>query len=210
MFMVITQRGVKRVTPGEWMAALDRLLHNGNAPLAVALTDLDAFAVLNETHGEAAGDKVLEAWEKTLAGSVPVEAVVVRLGGDEYGVALPGYSAESALILLEEVRSHFASHAVKGVDSELDASVGIAAAPPHGSTGQALHRAAGEALMRGKREGRGRVAIFVEEKMTLKSNYYSRASLDRLSKLSGATSRTEASLLREALDDLFEKYRDQT
>ena len=51
-------------------------------------------------------------------------------------------------------------------------------------------------------------ARYVDEKMTLKSNYYSRANLDRLAKLSGATSRTEASLLREALDDLFEKYRD--
>ena len=205
--MVITSRGVKRVTPAEWTAALDRLLHHGNAPLAVALTDLDGFAAINETHGAAAGDKVLAAWEKTLAGSVPVEAVVARLGGDEYSVALPGYAAESALILLEEVRSHFASHGVRGVDEELDASVGIAAAPPHGSTGEELYRAAGEALMRAKREGRGRVAIYVEEKMTLKSNYYSRANLDRLSKLSSATSRTEASLLREALDDLFEKYR---
>ena len=43
----------------------------------------------------------------------------------------------------------------------------------------------------------------------MKSNYYSRASLDRLSKLAAATSRTEASLLREALDDLFAKHRDK-
>ena len=98
---------------------------------------------------------------------------------------------------------------MKGVDAELGASAGIAAAPPHGATGEELHRAAGEALMRAKREGRGRAAIYVDEKMTLKSNYYSRANLDRLAKLSGATSRTEASLLREALDDLFEKYRDE-
>ena len=63
---------------------------------------------------------MLEAWEKTLAGSVPVEAVVARLGGDEYSVALPGYAAESALILLDEVRSHFNSHGVKGLDEEVD------------------------------------------------------------------------------------------
>jgi diguanylate cyclase (GGDEF)-like protein len=207
MFMVTTSRTVKRFTPGEWTAELEHLLHHGNAPLAVALTDLDGFARVNDTHGAEVGDRVLEAWEKTLAGSIPTDAIVARLGGDEYSVALPGASAENALILLEEVRSHFNRHGVKGLDEELDASVGIAAAPPHGSTGEELYRAAGEALMRAKREGRGRVAIYVEEKMTLKSNYYSRANLDRLSKLSGATSRTEASLLREALDDLFEKYR---
>lgn len=205
--MVTTQRGIKRVTPAEWTAALERLLHHGNVPLAVALTDLDGFAAINETYGAEVGDQVLQAWETTLAGNMPVEAVVARLGGDEYSVALPGYAAESALILLQEVRSHFAAHGVKGLDAEVDASVGIAAAPPHGATGDDLYRAAGAALMRAKREGRGRVAIYVEEKMTLKSNYYSRAGLDRLSKLSGATSRTEASLLREALDDLFEKYR---
>jgi phosphatidylserine/phosphatidylglycerophosphate/cardiolipin synthase-like enzyme len=70
-------------------------------------------------------------------------------------------------------------------------------------------RAAEEALFRAKREGGGRVAIYVEEKMVLKSNYYPRGSLDRLSKLSSATGRTEASLLREALDDLFQKHRDE-
>jgi predicted signal transduction protein with EAL and GGDEF domain len=147
-------------------------------------------------------------WEKTLLANVPSDAMVVRIGGDEYAVALPGSSAENALILFEEIRGHFAAQSVSGVDLPLGASAGIAAAPPHGATGEELHRAAGEALMRAKREGRGRVAIYVDEKMTLKSNYYSRANLDRLAKLSGATSRTEASLLREALDDLFEKYRD--
>ena len=45
--------------------------------------------------------------------------------------------------------------------------------------------------------------------MTLKSNYYSRANLDRLAKLSATSDRTEASLLREALDDLLDKYRDR-
>ena len=199
MFMVNTSRE-------EWGAAVERLLHHGNAPLAVALTDIDGFAPFNERRGWEEGDRVLKAWERTLRSNAPSDAVVSRLGGDEFGVILPGSSAENALILLEEIRGHFASHAVE--DPPIDVSVGIAAKPPHASTAEELIRAAGEALMRAKREGRGRVAIYVEEKMTLKSNYYSRASLDRLSKLSGATSRTEASLLREALDDLFEKHRD--
>jgi diguanylate cyclase (GGDEF)-like protein len=193
--MVITERE-------NWRPQLEHLLHHGNVPVAVALTDIDGFARLNEELGSAEGDRVLKFWEKTMTSNTPPDAVVTRLGGDEFGVVLPGSSAESALILMDEIRTHFVEHS-EGVD----VSVGIAAAPPHGSTADDLIRAAGEALMRAKREGRGRVAIYVEEKMTLKSNYYSRANLDRLSKLSGATSRTEASLLREALDDLFQKYR---
>ena len=189
----------------EWGAAVERALHHGNVPVAVALTDIDGFAPFNDARGFAEGDRILASWQKTLTSNTPDDAVVARLGGDEFGVILPGSSAESALILLEEIRAHFADHTIE--DPPIDVSVGIAAAPPHGATAGELIRAAGEALMRAKREGRGRAAIYVEEKMTLKSNYYSRANLDRLAKLSGATSRTEASLLREALDDLFEKYR---
>ena len=181
----------------------------GERALAVALVDLDEFGALNDRCGHDAGDRVLAAWERTLQGSLPSDATVARIGGDEYAVALPGLSAESALIMLEEVRSHYASHPVEGVEVPLNASIGIAARPPHAQEIPELVRAASEALMRAKREGAGRVAIYVEEKMTLKSNYYSRATLDRLNKLSNATGRTEASLLREALEDLLQKHRDR-
>jgi diguanylate cyclase len=178
-------------------------------PLAVAVADLDRFAQVNERLGMEAGDRVLETFERTLSGSLGADAVIARIGGDEYAIALPGTSAESALIQLEEVRSHYADHGVDGVDERVDASFGIAARPPHAEDTADVLRCAAEALMRAKREGSARSVIYIEEKMTMKSNYYSRASLDRLSKLSAATSRTEASLLREALDDLFVKHRDR-
>ena len=203
-----TTSGTKPITTREkFIARLDKLLHHGNAPLALAMCDLDGFGEINERHGRAGGDAVLAAWERVLETNLPTDAEVVRLGGDEYVVVLPGQSAENALIVMDEIRDHFSRHAVDDVDETTTASVGVAANPPHGTAGDDLWRAAGEALMRAKREGRDRIAIYVEEKMVLKSNYYSRASLDRLAKLSGTTARTEASLLRESLDDLFEKYR---
>lgn len=174
-------------------------------PVAVALTDLDRFGELNETRGREAGDRVLETWIETLTGSLPTDAIVGRLGGDEFGIALPNTSAENALILLEEIRSHLGHHPVE--EWTISATFGVAARPPHATETTELFRCASEALARGKREGGGRVAIYVEEKMVLKSNYYSRASLDRLTKLAGRLNRTEASLLREALDDLFQKLR---
>lgn len=188
-------------------AATDR--HSVHPHLAVAVADLDRFAEVNDTCGHEAGDRVLTTFERTLAGSLPTDAVVARIGGDEYVIALPGTSAESALIQLEEVRSHYAAHGVEGVDAPVDASFGIAARPPHANDTADVVRCAAQALMRAKREGSGRCVIYVEEKMTMKSNYYSRAMLDRLSKLSSATSRTDASLLREALDDLLIKHRDK-
>jgi diguanylate cyclase (GGDEF)-like protein len=179
-------------------------------PLALALTDIDHFMELNEAFGKAGGDKVLRSFERTLTGSVPPEAIVGHLSGDEYAVALPDTSAESALILLEEIRAHFGSlEPAPDVPRRVQVSVGIAARPQHAKTVQELIRAADEALFRAKREGKGRVAIYVEDRMTLKSNYYGKASLERLNKLSQATGRTEASLLREALDDLLEKHGDR-
>jgi diguanylate cyclase len=192
--------------PSEAHAAL---ASGAGRPLAVAVADLDRFQKVNDDFGVDAGDRVLTTFEQTLAGSLPDDAMIARISGDEYAIALPGTSAESALIQLEEVRSHYASHGVAGVDTPVDASFGIAARPPHAEDTAEVLRCAAEALMRAKREGSGRCVIYVEEKMTMKSNYYSRATLDRLTKLSAATSRTEASLLREALVDLLTKHRDK-
>jgi diguanylate cyclase (GGDEF)-like protein len=172
-------------------------------PLALALADIDAFKELNDEQGREAGDAVLRSVERTLTSSVPGDAVVGRLGGDEYAVALPRAAAEGALILMEEIRTHLEER------EGIHVSIGIAGQPQHATGASALLRAADEALFRAKREGRGRVAIYVEDRMTLKSNYYSKAALERLSKLSSATGRTEASLLREALDDLFVRYGDE-
>ena len=178
-------------------------------PLALAVADLDRFAAVNERLGMDAGDRVLATFERTVSGSLGPDAVIARIGGDEYAIGLPGTSAESALVQLEEIRSHYAAHGVEGVDEEVNASFGIAARPPHAEDTADVLRCAAEALMRAKREGSARSVIYVEERMTMKSNYYSRASLDRLAKLAATTSRTEASLLREALDDLFVKHRDK-
>ena len=193
----------KTVEIDDLVARVDRAVAGG--AVAVALTDLDRFAQLNEQLGRSAGDRVLEVWIETLTGSLPKDAIVGRLGGDEFGVALPNASAENALILLEEVRAHLAERPVDGWT--ISATFGVAARPPHATETADLFRCANEALARGKREGGGRVAIYVEEKMVLKSNYYSRAALDRLSKLATRLNRTEASLLREALDDVFQKLR---
>lgn len=193
----------------EFLAGLDNALHHGNAPLALALTDLDEFATVNDRHGFEAGDAALSAWERILDSNLPKDATTARLGGDEYAVLLPGLSSENAVILLDEIRAHFAEHEIPAVGC-MTASVGLASNPPHGTTAAELWRAAGQALMRAKRDGRDRIAIYIDEKMVLKSNYYSRGNLERLAKLSEATDRTEASLLREALDDLLDKHREQT
>lgn len=180
----------------------------GDAPLTLAVLDLDHFKQLNDTLGHAEGDRVLRGVERLLAGSLPTGSIIGRLGGDEYAVILPETAAETALILFDEVIRHFHIHRDPHWPRTLGLSVGLAARPAHAHTFAELYRAADEALLRAKREGRGRACIYVEGKMVLKSNYYPKSQLERLTKLSAALGRTEASLLREALDELIERYRE--
>ncbi|WP_034386144.1 GGDEF domain-containing protein [Deinococcus sp. YIM 77859] len=178
------------------------------APVTLAVLDLDHFKLLNDTLGHAEGDRVLRDVERLLSGSLPTGSVIGRVGGDEYGVILPETAAETALILFDEVIRHFHIHRDPHWPRTLSLSVGLAARPAHAHTFADLYRAADEALLRAKREGRSRACIYVESKMILKSNYYPKSQLERLAKLSGALGRTEASLLREALEHLIERYRE--
>jgi diguanylate cyclase len=190
----------------DFVAAVDDAI--GGDAVAVIVTDLDDFGAINDEFGHDVGDEVLEVWRTTVVGSFPPNAIIGRLGGDEYAVALPATSAESALILMEEVRQHLLDHPIEAIGRGVEVTAGVAARPPHATETADVVRCANAALMRGKREGRSRVVLYVEEKMVLKSNYYPRADLDRLARLAGATRRTEASLLREALDDLLQKHRE--
>lgn len=185
---------------------VDAAVTSGLASLAAI--DLIGFKALNDEHGYEAGDTVLGAVENTLVSSLPKTAAVSRIGGDEWWVLFPGMAPEQALIVMEEIRSHVESRpASPVVKAGIGLRVGIAGAPVHATTGEALRLAAGEAVHRAKADG-ARAALYVEERMTMKSNYYPKGRLGRLAKLADKTSRTEASLLREALDDLLDKYAD--
>lgn len=180
-------------------------------PLSVAAIDIDDFKAINDSHGRLVGDKVLVAVEAVLRGHVPDPGIVVRTHGDAFTCMLPQTPPERALILMEGARvqlEKFQTFGKAKVPARI--SIGIASYPHHTEDPSQLPEAAAEALERAKREGKNRGAIYVEERMVLKSNYYSRAQLARLGALAQVLERTEATLLREALADLVEKYREVT
>jgi diguanylate cyclase (GGDEF)-like protein len=189
--------------------AADVNLLDPDLPVAAAVADLDGFARFNEAHGAEAGDAVLAAFERSLSERLPAGALVAHVRGDEFAVALPDMTCEEALLALEAIRADFArAEAAPGHPDRVGASFGIAGRPAHGFTAEELLEAADAALVRAKRAGGNRIAIHVEERMILKSSYYPRPGLHRLTKLSRRTGRPEASLLREALDDYLERNRE--
>ena len=167
-------------------------------PLSFALVDLDDFKRLNDEEGTQKGDAVLGIVTDRLSHDLPSGSSVTHLGGDAWAVALPGTTPEDALLLLEPIRRSLAP---------LRLSIGIVGFPDHTDDPTQLGVLADEALARAKRDRGNKTAIYVEEKMILKSNYYPRGQLERLSALAERLGRTEASILREALVEYLEKRR---
>jgi diguanylate cyclase len=179
-----------------------------DVPFTLASLDLDNFKSINDDFGHDAGDLVLETLTGVLLEQTRSDVIVARMGGDEFMLLFPKRSPEQALVEADSIHTAFGALG-HTLPRPVTLSIGLAARPAHATEFDDLMRATDEALYRAKREGRGRSAIYVEDRMVLKSNYYSKATLDRLSKLSSAQHRTEASLLREGLEDLLTKYKDE-
>lgn len=76
---------------------LDRLVAESDAgPVAVLFVDLDGFKAVNDEHGHAVGDVVLQVVARRLVDSVRATDEVGRLGGDEFVVLCPGLDQDRA------------------------------------------------------------------------------------------------------------------
>ncbi len=132
----------------------------------------------------------------------------MRNGGDEFGVVLPETRLDDAFTLMEELRRHIAALTFPDwPDLHFTCSVGLAGFPTHGAGDVELVREADQALYLAKTTGRNKVALpITDSRMITKTSYYTATQLERLSQLAKTVKRNEATLLREALDDLIKKY----
>ncbi len=129
---------------------------------ALLYIDLDGFKSTNDGLGHAAGDRVLREAARRLAAAAPPEALVARLGGDEFAVWLAATPARAEALadrLLEVLGAPFD---IDGVSVAIAASIGIAYAPRHAATPDALLGKADLALYRAKADGKGVARTFVE------------------------------------------------
>jgi diguanylate cyclase len=182
--------------------------------VSILLMDIDRFKEINDDYGHRVGDEVIRRLGHILENNFKDAGTLARVGGDEFMLILPGQRADSAFVLAEEVRRLVE-------DSELEVRIanqkhnvrfhvtgGIANYPSDASERVDLIRKADEALYRAKRIGRNRICLPANAQMVTKTSHYTQIQLERLSTMARKQDKTEAFLLREALDDLLRKYGD--
>lgn len=132
-------------------------------PFSLLLLDLDNFKAINDNFGHPAGDASLEFFVRNATGLLPEQAVLGRLGGDEFCVLLPETDLQAAETVADELVRLFRATAFhrKGQTITLTVSIGVAQWSPTDPAGMAgTIENADAALYETKSRGRNGCSIF--------------------------------------------------
>ena len=136
-----------------------RSLRSGS-PLLIAQLDIDHFKAVNDTHGHAAGDLVLQRFADTVRRNVRDTDVLARWGGEEFVLLLCDTPAADAVALMERLRQAVQAMQVPvpqgGQPITVTVSIGLARHAPADPLAGTLERA-DRALYAAKAGGRNRV-----------------------------------------------------
>jgi diguanylate cyclase (GGDEF)-like protein/PAS domain S-box-containing protein len=125
-------------------------------PSCLALFDLDHFKQINDTHGHAAGDRVLQRFAKVLRDSLRAEDLAARLGGEEFAALMFGITPDDARLVGERILRRFAE--ASDEEPRATVSAGLTRIAP-GTSPEAAMTAADTALYQAKSAGRNRLSV---------------------------------------------------
>lgn len=128
--------------------------------LSFFIIDLDHFKKVNDAYGHEAGDEVLIHASQQIVQALPQDAMVARLGGEEFAVMLPYADIEQIYQYAEKIRHRVASKPCDYLQHsiEVSASVGVGIAHARDTVRSVMTRA-DDALYDAKDEGRNRFVI---------------------------------------------------
>jgi len=124
-------------------------------PVSAAMFDLDHFKAVNDSFGHDAGDAVIGAFAALLADVAPRQAVLGRMGGEEFVLLLEGATAESLRLAAEGVRLRLRRGLGGGLPA-VTVSGGVAERRAGESLAELLRRT-DHAAYRAKDSGRDRI-----------------------------------------------------
>ncbi len=129
------------------------------AHLGVLVLNLDRFKEINDTLGHSNGDRVLKQVATRLRGVVRAADTIARLGGDEFGIVLPALAGvDDATQVARQMQNALrAPFLLEGLKLDIQASVGIACYPDHGTDPEVLLQRGDVAMYAAKRHHTGLV-----------------------------------------------------
>jgi diguanylate cyclase (GGDEF)-like protein len=150
--------GMLELTP--FMNALEQELGRAGRygrPVTVVRIDIDNFEAVNIQCGRPAGDRVLAAAARMIAGQTRAQDVSCRVAGDQFALMLPETDAAGGAICAERILGVLERLSAEGVEG-LRISAGVAPFE-RGQTAERLLAASGAALRQAQEDGGGRVAM---------------------------------------------------
>lgn len=127
-------------------------------PFAAVALDIDHFKRVNDTHGHAVGDQVLQRLAGLMRENARSGDVLCRVGGEEFLILLPDASLEVAEQVAQRLRLLLAQTDIAPV-GHITLSLGVAHWPQHGSEIAEVLQVADAALYEAKRTGRNKVVV---------------------------------------------------
>jgi len=137
-----------------------RLAERQGVPVAMAILDIDRFKNVNDQHGHAIADQVLQHLGQLLLQRFRGYDIAARWGGEEFVIGMFGVDRDFARQRLIEILNAFmAEEFIDGAGAPFSVafSAGVTEYPADGTTLQDLYRAADAALYQAKAAGRARV-----------------------------------------------------
>ncbi|MBU3898860.1 MAG: diguanylate cyclase [Gammaproteobacteria bacterium] len=132
-------------------------------PLMVLMLDLDHFKTINDQHGHAAGDVVLQKCVQTVTSVLRESDLIGRIGGEEFAVLLPNTPLEGGRALAQRIVESVRANPVQAGGKPIVYTVSIGAGCLSGEHAfDELLGLADAALYRAKDAGRDRLELSTE------------------------------------------------
>lgn len=130
------------------------------APLSIAIWDLDNFKCINDSYGHKAGDKVLQAVGQMLATRLRSADFTARYGGEEFITLMPETGLRDAMTVAEKFRQLIDATGFHHGGEKVDVTISCGVAEFHsGDTTESVFERVDQALYRAKEKGRNRCEV---------------------------------------------------
>ncbi|MEX2617610.1 MAG: PleD family two-component system response regulator [Alphaproteobacteria bacterium] len=142
-------------------------VERGGKSLSLIMFDIDFFKRVNDLHGHAVGDAVLQELAHRVSGNLRSFDTVARMGGEEFVIVMPDTNVTIACAVAERLRLDIEARgfAAPGLSAKLPItiSIGVATAFESGNTSEAILKRADDALYRAKESGRNMAVLCTGE-----------------------------------------------